>query len=110
MVINPSSGDCINVEHYGPTRNFPITPQAVTISNTIFGPDISALRGKTTRKSSDPVVTDYVEIPHRILDLNKEVTLEAYVMFLNGIGLFVRTSYKIKFTTLDYLPSCTKVK
>ena len=52
-------------------RNFPMTPQAVTITKAIFGPDIAALRGKTTRKSSEPVVTDYVEIPQQIIDLDK---------------------------------------
>ena len=70
-------------------RNFPMTPQAVTITKAIFGPDIAALKGKTTSKSSETVVTDYVKIPQRILELKKEVTLEAYLMFLNGIGFFV---------------------
>ena len=74
--------------HSGLIRNCPITPQAVTITTTIFGPDIAALIGKTTRKSFEIVVTEYAEIPQRILDLKKEVTLAAYVMFLNGIGLF----------------------
>ena len=90
--------------------NFPITPQAVTISNTIFGPDIEALKGKTTSKYSEPVVTDYVEIPQHILDINKEVTLAADLIFLNGTGFFFGTSRRIKFTTLEYLPSHTKGK
>ena len=45
-------------------------------------------------------MTDYMEIPPRILDLKKEVTLEVDVMFVTGIGLFFSTSRKIKFTTL----------
>ena len=77
--------------HSGLIHNCPITPQAVTTTNTIFGPDITALKGKTTRKYSEPVVKDYVEIPQLILELNKEVTLAAYVMLLNWIGLFAST-------------------
>ena len=88
-MVNPSAEECINMLHSGLICNFPITPESVNITNTIFGPDIAALKEKTTRKSSKPVVTDYVEIPHCILDLNKEVTLASYVMFLNGIGFFV---------------------
>ena len=64
----------------------------VTIANTIFGLDIATLKGKTTSNSSDPVVTGYVEIPQRILDLNKEATLATDVMFVNEIGLFVSMS------------------
>ena len=63
MVVNASTGDYINMVHSGLIRNCPITPQEVTTANTIFGPDIAALKGKTTRKSSEPVVTDYVDIP-----------------------------------------------
>ena len=85
IVVNPSAEDYINMLHSGLIRNCPIKPQSVTITNTIFGPDIEALKEKTTRKSSKPVVTEYVEIPHHLLELNKEVTLASYVMFLNGI-------------------------
>ena len=55
-------------------------------------------------------MTDYVEITQRILDLNKEVTLAADMLFVNRIGLFIRTSRQIKFTTLEYLPIRTKGK
>ena len=92
MVGNTSTGDYINMVHSGLICNCPIKPQAVTITTTIFGPDSAALKEKTTRKSSKPAVTDYVDITQRILELNKEVTLASYVMFLNGIGLFVSTS------------------
>ena len=92
VVDNPSTGDCIHMVCYGLIRNCPINPQKVTIANTTFGLDIATLKGKTTSNSSDPVVTGYVEIPQQILDLNKEATLAADVMFVNGIGLFVSTS------------------
>ena len=52
MVINPYAGDYINMVHSGLIRNCPITPESVTISNTIFGPDIKKLKGKTTSKYS----------------------------------------------------------
>ena len=55
-------------------------------------------------------MTDYVEIPQHILDINKEVTLAADLIFLNGTGFFFGTSRRIKFTTLEYLPCHTKGK
>jgi hypothetical protein len=54
------------------------------------------------------VVTDYVETPKAILDLNKDVTLTADVMFVDGIPFLVTTSRKIKFTTSEYVPRRTK--
>ena len=89
-------------------RNFPITLEEVTTANTIFGPDMAMLKGETTRKYPDPMVTNYVEIKQHILDPKKEVTLAVDVMFVNGTGLFVSTSWWIKFTTLEYFPSHTK--
>ena len=56
------------------------------------------------------MVTDYVEILQRTIELNKAVTLAGYAMFVNGILLFFRTYRLIKFTTLKYIPSRTKVK
>ena len=110
MVGISSSGDYINMVHSRLIRNCPITPEAVNIANTIFGPDIATLKGKTTRKYYKPVVTDHVEIPKHILDLENAVTLEAEMMFVNGMGFFVGTSRKIEFTTHGYIPICTKGK
>ena len=110
MVRNPSEGYYINMVYSGLIRNCPITPQAVTIDNAIFGHDIASLKKKTIRKSSEPVVTYYVEIPQRILYLNKEVTLSVDVLFMNGIGFFISTYRRMKFTTPKDLPSCTKGK
>ena len=49
-----------------------------------------------------------MEVPQVILHLNKKVTLAADVMFVDGLELFVSTSRRIKFTTLEYIPNCTK--
>ena len=79
-------GEYISIVRYGMIHNYPITPESVTIVNTVFGPGIATLKVKTARKSSEPVLTDYVEIPQCILDLNNELTLSEDVMFINGIG------------------------
>ena len=85
MVGNTLMGDYINIIHSILICNCPITPEAVTITSTIFDPDIATVKGGTTRKYYEPVVTDYRKIPQLILDLNQELTLVAGVIFLNGI-------------------------
>ena len=79
-------------------------------ANYVFGANVNSLKGKTTRKSFNPLVTEYMEVPQLILYLNKKVTLAADVMFFNGLALFVSTSWSIKFTTLEYTPKCTKIR
>ena len=109
MMGNPSPMDYINMVCYGMLCNCPVTLDAVNNANCIFGADVPSLKGKITRKSSDPVVIEYVEFPQVIMDLNKKVTLEADFMFVKGLAFFVRTLRRIKFTTLDYIPKRTKV-
>uniref|UniRef100_A0A7S4MQV7 Uncharacterized protein n=1 Tax=Odontella aurita TaxID=265563 RepID=A0A7S4MQV7_9STRA len=104
LVGNPNTKDYINMVRAGLNRNFPITPDAVTAANKSFGPEVASLKGKTVRKSLNPFVTKYVEIPKAILELNKSVTLTEDVMFVNGLIFFVSTSRRIKFTTIEYIP------
>jgi hypothetical protein len=54
------------------------------------------------------VVTDYIEIPKAILDLNRDVTLTADVMFVDGIPFLMTNSRNIKFNTSEYVPQRTK--
>ena len=63
MVGNPSLGDYINMVWYAMIQSCPVTPKAVINANTFLGPDVAYLKGKNTRKSSDMVVTEYVDTP-----------------------------------------------
>jgi hypothetical protein len=49
-----------------------------------------------------------VDIPRTIIDLNKDMTLAADVMFVCGLGFMVSTSRKLKFTTIEHVPRRTK--
>ncbi len=66
--------------------------QDVHNANRIFGPDLANLRGKTTRKKTEHVRVDYVEIPRDLVDMHKYVTLVADVMFINGLPFLVTSS------------------
>jgi len=48
-----------------------------------------------------------VSIPNDFYRLNKSVTIAADVMFVSGVPFFVTYSKKIKFATVEYLPSHT---
>ena len=85
--------------------NCPVTTDDVDRANTIYGPSIATLKGKTTRTKSKPVVTDYVDIPIAVLDSNKDITLSADILFVNQIPFYATISRHIKFNTVEAIPS-----
>ena len=101
MVGNPSPMYYINMVSSGMILNCPVAPEEVSNTNTTFGPDVASLKGKTTRKHSNPVVKEYLDIPQTILDINNKVTLVEGVVVVNGLYFFIGTLRRINFTTLE---------
>jgi hypothetical protein len=54
-------------------KDFPVTGQDIDVTTKIWGKNIAALKGKTTRRLTIPVVRDYVKVPLDLLNLHKEV-------------------------------------
>jgi hypothetical protein len=57
-------------------KDCPVTIQEIDVATKIWGKNISALKGKTTRSKSHPVAKDYVKVPKELLKLHKEVFSE----------------------------------
>jgi hypothetical protein len=104
----PSQKDFKNMVRLNIVRNCPVMPNDINTADNIFGPNVASLKGKTIRNTQEPVLTEYVEIPKEILDLNKDVTLTADVMFVDGLGFLNTASRKIKFATSKYVPKSNK--
>src|SRR5210317_1873698 len=84
-------------------NNCPITIEDINIAEKIFGKDIYALKGKTTKQKPISVVTDYISIPTEQLNVHKDVTITADVLFVQKILFLISMSRKIKFTTMEVL-------
>ena len=54
----------------------------------IFGNDIASLKGKSTRRKPPIIKEDFIEIPPKILEHNKEITLNIDNMFICGLSQF----------------------
>jgi hypothetical protein len=104
LVGYPSPKDFKNMVRANMIRNCPVTPSSISAAHKIFGPNIASLKGKTTRRTPQPVLTNYVQIPKEMLELNKDVTLAVDVMFVDGIPFAVSLSRKIKFTHPNTFP------
>ena len=87
--------------------NCPVNPNEIKNANTIFGPDVTSLKGKIVRRQTKPVVSNYIKIPKETLQLHKTVLGAEELIFVNGMDLLVRISRHVKFTTAQYLGKST---
>jgi hypothetical protein len=108
LVGYPPPRDFKNMVRSNMIKNCNVTPIDIDNAYTLFGDDIASLRGKTVRTTPDPVMADYVEIPKIILDLNKDLTVAADIMFVNGMPFVTSISRNVKFTTIEYVTSRSK--
>ena len=101
MVGRPSDKDLIKILRTSSLPNCPVTPRDVIFANKLFGPDVDALKGKTTRRGP-PVVDSPVTVDTTsILEHYGEVTLCVDLMYVNKVPLLVTLSRNIKFGTME---------
>ena len=103
MIGRPSIHDFLGIINNHLLPNNRITARDVMTAEEIFGKDLGAIQGKTTRNKTEPVPSDYVNMPPDILKFHKDVTLAADLMFVNKIPFLITTSRSIQFTTAERL-------
>ena len=102
-LIYPSWNDYKWAVRGNQIKNCPITVQDVDVAFKIWGKNIQALKGKTTRTKPEVVARDLVKVPTKLLNLHKEVFLTADIFFVNKIPFFLTLSRKICFTAVNHL-------
>ena len=88
-------------------KDCPVTVQDINIATKVWGKDVAALKGKTTRCKPLPVATNLVKIPKELLKLHKEVFLMADIFFINKIPFFLMLSHMIYFMAVNHLANRT---
>ena len=86
-------------------KNCPVTAEDVNIAEKIFGGDIGALKGKTTRRRPTPVREDLVEIPPELLQQHQDITYCMDIMYVNGMPMMTGIDRSIRFRSLVPLNS-----
>ena len=64
---------------------------------------MEAIKGKSTRKTPDRVVTNIVALPAEILEKNKIITLDIDIFFTNKIPFLLSLSQAIILNTIQHL-------
>jgi hypothetical protein len=80
-------------------QNCPVTVD-VNISEKIFGPDMSSLKGKSIRRKPKPVRSDLIEIPKEIITKHHDIDLCMDAMYVNECGILTAIDQTIKFRSL----------
>jgi hypothetical protein len=91
-------------------KDCPVTFQDIDVDLKIWGKNIAALKGKTTRRKMIPVARDYVKVPLELMKLHKEVFLMTYIFFVNKNPFFLTLSRNITFTAVNHLADHTVPK
>jgi hypothetical protein len=73
----------------------------INISEKIFGPDIGALKGKTTCQEPAPVVTDYIAILQELIESHQNIILCRDGMKINSIPFLTTISHNIMYYTTE---------
>ena len=100
----PSMRDFVSMVHDNLIRNYPIMLEDIKNAHTIYGPDVASLKGKTVRKASPVVRTDYIYVPRHIFDQNKHVVVAGDIMYVTDLRFLVTVSRGINMITVEYLP------
>jgi hypothetical protein len=99
----PSMKDFKWVIQSNQIKDFPVTVQYIDVARKIWGKNIAALKGNTTRSKSIPVARDCVKAPMDTMKLHKEVSLTTDIFFVKNIPFFLTLSRKICCTAVTHL-------
>ena len=83
MVGHPSTRDLKHIVKCNMLTNCPVSVQDIERAEKIFGPSVPILKGKTTRKTPDAIVLDYVAVPRSIIEANKNLNLFGDIFYIN---------------------------
>jgi hypothetical protein len=99
----PSMKDFKWVIRSNQIKDFPVMIQDIDVATKIWGKNIAALKGKTTRSKTQMVTRDYVKVPKELLKLHKEVFLTTDSFFVNKIPVLLTLIRKICFAAVNHL-------
>ena len=104
MLGSPSKKDLQGLVSGNMIANCPFSLSDVTNTKIMYRPDIPRTQGATVRRRPALVVTDYVAVPHLLVEANKVITLAVDVFFVDGMAFLLKVSRRLKFVTVEHVP------
>ena len=89
-------------------RDCSVTTADIANARAIYGPNRDTVRGKKTRQSPLPAVSNYVDVPRLIRDRCRDIDISADLFFINKVAFFVTRSRRLQFGTAIATTGTTK--
>ena len=105
----PSTKDFIRIVERNLLPNCPITKADILTANNIYGTEIGALKGKTTRQRPHAVRTFMVPVSSQIMNKYQNVSHCVDIMYINKVPMLITISRHIKFGTIEAIPNKNKI-
>ncbi len=102
-LVYPSVHDLKWIVKANMLKDSSVTSQDVDVALKIWGPSVALLKGKTVQKKPPFVMEEVIEVPKKIRQLHKRVTLTNDIFFVNGVPYFVTLSLQICFLPVTHL-------
>ena len=99
----PSPADFKAIIQLNLIVNNPISQEDIKLAEQIFGPDISSLKGKTTRKTPIPVVNDYKNIPKELFEKQDKIVLCINGITVNRLTFLTTISKNLYYRTAQFI-------
>ena len=108
LVGRPSHKDFLTMIRENQLKHCPISVEDANRSVQIYGPDVHAIRGKTTRPTPTHVLADQLRpLPIDILNAHQNVTLCTDVFVVDGLNFLVTVSRNLHYLTVEHIPLFT---
>ena len=101
-----SDKDLVKAISTGVIKNLEFTEQDLARYRSVYGPDLAAVKGKTTSKKAQPV--KYEEPKPIPSSINMLQVLVIDLFFVNGIAFLLSKSLQLKYVIVAYLTSKSK--
>jgi hypothetical protein len=103
LVGRPSHTTFLKIIRENQLKNCPISVDAKR-SLKFYGPNVTALQGKTTRCTADHVPSNQLcPLPHSLLDPHRRVTLCCDNFFVDGFAFFATVSWSLHCITVEHI-------
>jgi hypothetical protein len=103
----PSTPDFIKMVRLNLLPNCPINEFDIRVAEDVFGPNVSALKGKTVRRPTEHVEHKLQPIQKEIHQLYNKVTLAIDIMKVNQVPFLVTISRNLCFGTVEAVKNMT---
>ena len=106
MVGTPTMDNFKSLLRMNVIQNCPVTVEDINIAEKLFEPDMSSLKGKSTRRKPKPVRKNFIEIPKELVAEHHDIELCMNTMYVNECGMLTAIDKTIEFRSL--VPMNTK--